>query len=445
MLGPFFLLMSFIFLLFLALDLRGKTLSQENELAQVRQAIQEKNYSLAIDLCLQQLLLDPENFDFNFLLSQAYAFSGQWDKALGLLNHLADRFPHNVDVLIFRARLESWKKNYSAAEVGYKQALEVVPNNLEAMIGLAEIASWQSDFSRSISIYQQVLFQLEEEKSVTKADILFRIGRVYFWSGNYQKAREYLRQALAIDQNNEEYKRILKMAQSRWQDKYEFRYEYQRESFSDGRAAYVDDRLALQVRLPQPGPLVIKANRTKRFDRNDHQLEAEFYPRLWSQSYAYLQMSYSSPAIYFPQYAFTAELYHALSQSWDISAGFRRLGFSEQKVMIYLGSLGRYFGPVLTFLRWYYTPRAGGSDFSWTANLRRYFSTSNYLFLGYGQGSRPFELVTLEDYRVERSWVFFAGADWALFDRLRLQFNFTHRDEGNLKRNLFFLSAGFRW
>ncbi len=406
----------------------------------IRQAIRENSFAQAIQMCRERLRRDPENYDLNFLLGQAYAFSGKWDEALAVFGGLAARFPQNVDVLLMRARVESWRKNYQEAEKGYQRVLEIAPGNVEALTGLAELASWQGDFRRATGIYGQILAYQEGQAPAVRADILFRLGRVYWWSGDYERARDYFRQALRFDPGNKEYQRALRMANPRWKDKYEFRYEHQAESFNDGRASYVDHRFAFQVRLPELGPLVIKANMTRRFSRSDHQFEAEFYPRLWERAYAYLQASYSPKAVHFPEYGFLGELYQSIFNAWDVSVGYRRMGFAAQPVSIYLGSLGYYFGKSIAFFRWYYTPHSRGQDFSWTASLRRYFSDSNFLYVGYGQGSKPFELVTLEDYGVDSSWVIFGGLDWVLFDRLRLQLNYTHRDEGSIVRNLFFFS-----
>lgn len=443
-LGNFILILSFISILY-RLDLLATPVSEETAVAQIRLAIRENKFVQAIEMCQTELRQDPENYDFNFLLSQAYAFSGKWNEALVLLNGLVVRFPQNIDVLLLRARIESWKKNYRRAEAGYKKVLAISPGNLEALTGLAEISSWKGDYNRAIILYEQIAKRQDEQRAAGLADTMFRLGRVHMWSGNYDKAREYFGRAFQLEPENREYSRALKAATPRWQDKYEVRYERQIESFSDGRSDYVDDRLAVQVRLRQPGPLILKADRTKRFKRQDYQMEMEFYPRLWDRAYAYLNASYSPKAIHFPEYSFLAEVYQAIFSAWDVSLGFRKMGFAFNPVDLYIGSLGFYFGNQIAFFRWYYAPDSEGHDFSWTVNFRRYFSATNYLYIGYGQGSRPFDIVTLEDYEVGSCHIFFAGLDWVLWERLRLQANYTHRDEGQLNRNLFFLSAGFRW
>jgi len=426
------------------LSLFGWPALEDRRVEDIRRAIRENRFGQAIKMCQAELRRDPESYDFTFLLGQAYAYSGKWDEALVLLAGLTARFPQNTDVLLLRARVESWKRNYRVAEAGYKKVLAISPGNLEALTGLAEVSSWKGDYRQAIVLYEQIA-ERQKGQPAALADTLFRLGRVHMWNGNYDKAREYYLRAIQLEPENEDYNRALKIATPRWQDRYEFRFERQNESFSDGRPDYVDDRLALQVRLHRPGPLILKVDRTERFKREDYQMEMEFYPRLWGRAYAYLNASYSPKAVHFPEYSFLAEVYQGFFSAWDVSLGYRRMGFVSNPVSLYIGSLGYYFGNQIAFLRWYYAPDSEGQDFSWTVSLRRYFSATNYLYLGYGQGSKPFDIITLEDYTVGSCRIFFAGLDWVLWERLRLQVNYTHRDERQLRRNLLFLSAGFRW
>ncbi len=413
---------------------------QDSAQDEALRALRANDFESAIRICLARLQSDPDNYDLNFLLSRGYAYAGKWTEALGLLNTLARSHPGNTDVLLFRARVESWKKNYSEAERGYREVLDLHPGDVEALIGLAEVASWQGRYAEAISTYDQACAQ-----DPANPDIHFRIGRVYRWSGNYDKARQSFRAALKLDPQNSDYKRALKTATPRFQDKIEFRYEHQVENFSDGRGSYLDQRLALRLRLMPLGPLVLKANQTTRFDERDQQLEVEFYPRLWTKAYAYIDVAISSNALYYPESSYLAEIYQGLLSSVEISLGYRRMNFAAAPVSIYHGSVGYYAGRYYPYIRWYYTPGERGNVFSWTVNLRRYFSEVSYLYIGYGRGSRPFDIVTDEDLLVEQSSVFLAGFDWYVLDRIKLQFVYSLRDEGDLRRNTFFLGTGYRW
>jgi hypothetical protein len=79
------------------------------------------------------------------------------------------------------------------------------------------------------------------------------------------------------------------------------------------------------------------------------------------------------------------------------------------------------------------------------ASLRRYFSEENYLAIGYGQGSTPADIVTLEDFLVGQSHVFLVGLNCHVFQRIRLQLYFTMNHGGGIQRNTPFLGTGYRW
>jgi len=433
----------FLLILFLSSSLGGSAFFTGGQMdigEKASAAIKSKDFSTAIALCLEGLRQNHADYELNFLLGRAYAFSKRYDKALQVLEELALAHPENTDILLFGARVNAWKHDYKAAEKGFNEVLRLNPGNSEALIGLAEIASWQSRYAEALAFYEQV-----RERDPANADIYFRIGRVYLWDGNYDKARANFEKARSLDPQNREVQRALKMATPRIRDQNELRTEYQTESFSDARKDYVDQRLAFQFKLSTVGPLILKANTTARYSGRDFQYGFEFYPRLWSRAYAFVDAAYSPEALYYPRTCYLAEVYQGISSSWDASLGYRRMNFAEQSVNVLLGSVGRYFGQYIAFFRWYYTPNGEGETLSWTVNLRRYFTDSSYIYAAYGRGSRPFDIVSIEDYSVTRSWVFFSGLDWTVRQRIRIQVNYVYRNEGELRRNLLFIGAGYRW
>ncbi|OGD31319.1 MAG: hypothetical protein A2V45_08315 [Candidatus Aminicenantes bacterium RBG_19FT_COMBO_58_17] len=401
-------------------------------------AMKTGDYETAVRLCLVGLRQNHADYELNFLLGRAYAFSGRWDEALRVLNDLALTHPENTDVLLFQARVEAWKGDYRAAEKGYREVLGLIPENTEALIGLAEVASWQGDYAAALAIYEQVV-----AKEPANADIHFRIGRVYLWQGSFVQAEDRFQSALRLDPQNEEFKRALHKTRPRLHEKFELRYELQTDNFSDGRSRYLDQNIALQMSIfKDMGPLVLKYNQTDRAGGKDLRYCLEFYPRLWKRAYGAIDLSYSPRGVYYPETAYLFEAYQAVFASAEISLGIRRMNFAWERVSQYLGSLGYYFGNCLASWRWYYSP---GEPFSWLANLRRYFSADSFVFIGCGQGIRTEDMVTWEDYRADQGWVTQAGFNWYFLRKIRLQAYFSLGDEGAARRNTLFVSTGYRW
>ncbi len=431
-----------VFCLFLLLGQGEMTAIELSAKEKAFQALKEQDYTTAITICQDRLASDPDNYGFNFILVQAYAYSGQRDKALDLLEKMLVTCPENLDLLLFRSRVQSWNRDFDRAESGYEKVLGADPENIEAMTGLAEITSWKNEYGDAILKYRRIL-----QKDPDNADIYFRIGRVYQWEGNYQKAKENFRKAVQFDPEDENFRQALKNAHPVFNKNYELRYQYMNEGFSDGRDNYIDHFLYFSIRVsPAIGTFQLKFNQTDRLTQRDVQYGFEFYPHLWHKAYGCIDFSYSPEAVHFPRTSYLFELYQALPPSIEVSLGYRRMNFEDRGVSLYLGSVGYYVGNYYPFLRWYYAPEDNGAGFSWIMNVRRYFSDDSYVALGYGQGSRPFEIATIEDISVTKSWIFLAEWEWHFFRSVRLKVQFLHRsEEAGPSRNSIFVATGYRW
>jgi len=405
-------------------------------------ALKTKNYITAINICLSQLKSNPRDYDFNLILSRAYAFSGQWEKALILLNKMLAFYPDNKEVLLTQARINTWKKNYDQAESKYQQVLTLEPDNIEALKGIAEVAFLTKDLKRAASLYQMIL-----SREANQPDVYYRLGLISESKKDYAQAKEYFRKALELDPLNKNYilalkrtRQVVKGAMAIW-------YQFRIENFSDQRNNYLNHRLTLKFKVPSNlATIFLSCDKIKRFNEWDTQYEIELYPRLWKKAYAFLDLRYSPRAIYYPQTSYAGEIYQSFLSRAEISAGYRRMNFSLKPVSIYLSSVGYYFGNYYSYLRLYYIPDEFEKSFSWVVNLRRYISDESYFFIGYGQGSKPFEIITFEDMLITQSRIFLIGFDYYFFRKIKLQLFFSHRSQNNgLKRNVFFAILGYSW
>jgi YaiO family outer membrane protein len=415
--------------------------SQQDPREKAAAAIRARDYESAIKLCLAGLEQNPADYEFNFQLARAYAQTGRLDKAQEILAELSRAHPENTDVLLLRARIDAWEKNYASAEKGYQAVLTLDDGNPEAETGLAELASWQGDPAKAISLYDQVL-----GREPGNADIHYRVGRLYLRQGNFALAEKSMREAHRLDPENEEYRLGLRQAKPGLQQKFELRYEHQTDGFSDGRSPYVEENLALQARLSgNMGPLVLKYSRAKRFGRDDYRFGLEHYPTLWKRAYGYVDLSYAPRADLYPSWSALLEVYQGLLAAAEISLGYRRQQFNALAASQLLGSMGYYLGNYYACFRWYVSGREAGDRFSWILNLRRYFTQTSYIFAGVGQGARSKEILTLDDWRAKARSILQAGFNWYFFDRLRLQLVFVSGAEGPLHRNTLYLCTGYRW
>jgi YaiO family outer membrane protein len=405
-------------------------------------ALEGEDYRTAIAICRSELASDPDHYEFGFILSRAYAFSGEWNQALEVLARMLTSYPDNADLILLQSRIQAWEGRYEEADAGFRAVLANDPENKEALIGRAEIASWKNDFSDAREKYREALGLAPDDPVLH-----YRIGRVYLWAGNYSEARRYFGKACELDPDNIEYKRALKVARPEFMNDYELRVQCQNEDFSDDRGSYTGQQAVFSIKVsPRFGSVHLKYDRTRRYGEQDTQFGIELYPHLWKKAYGYIDCSFSPDAIHYPNTSFLFEVYQSFFHASEVSLGYRRMNFASGAVSVYLGSFGYYLGSFYPFLRWYYTPEDEGRSFSWTVNVRRYFTKDSYLALGYGQGSRPFDIITIEDILIRESRIFLAEWNWFFLKRIRLRVQFTHRNEKDgPTRNAIFVATGYRW
>src|SRR3990170_2432324 len=92
----------------------GWAAGQEDFREKAAAAIKSGDYEGTVRLCLEGLRQNHTDYELNFLLGRAYAFSKRYDEALQVLDDLALAHPENTDVLLFRARVNAWKHDYKA-------------------------------------------------------------------------------------------------------------------------------------------------------------------------------------------------------------------------------------------------------------------------------------------------------------------------------------------
>ncbi len=399
-------------------------------------------YAAVIAACETQLGAAPGDYEFRFLLARACAFSDRWDKALGVLDSLLAENPKNTDVLIFQSRIRLWKKEYDKAEAGWRRVLDIRPNDVEALTGLGDLAFTREDLSGALTFYQHII-QIAPESAAG----YFGSSRVFKARGEFQQARAAMQKVMALDPKNQDYKNAWNTAALPVPNQFGFRYQYRIERFADDRDDYLNNQLLFHFKVPKSlGSLIAKYNHTRRFGRSDTQIGLEIYPKLWKKSYAYIDFGYSPRALHYPETTILAEVFFSLIPSTEMSVGFWNMNFTDNRVSLVVGSLGYYFGNYYAVVRGTYNPDPEARSFSWTAQIKRYFTDQNYLYLGYGRGSRPYEIITLQDALIRSSWQFMAGLAWHFFDVIRLEIHFsTIQEEGGPRKDTLAVSPGLRW
>src|SRR5262249_42913742 len=77
------------------------------------------------------------------------------------------------------------------------------------------------------------------------------------------------------------------------------------------------------------GAVIVKYWHAVRFDTHSDQFEIEAYPRIRPGTYLFLLGGFSPDGDLYPSYRAAGDIYQALPWSFEISVGYRRLGFSD--------------------------------------------------------------------------------------------------------------------
>jgi len=145
------------------------------------------------------------------------------------------------------------------------------------------------------------------------------------------------------------------------------------------------------------GTVIARLNFANRFGKQGTQFEMDAYPSIRKGMYAYINAGYSKNSL-FPLTRFGFELYQKLPKGFEISGGFRYLNFDSisalkfdsSAVIIFTGSIGKYYGNYWFSVRPYLTPGKQGLSKSVSLSIRKYFSRpENYLSLAMGTGYSP--------------------------------------------------------
>lgn len=158
-------------------------------------------------------------------------------------------------------------------------------------------------------------------------------------------------------------------------------YDHYGDDLEDWQKMYVEYR-----RITSVGPIIGRLNVGHRFDITDYQGEIDFWPEFNENWYGYFNIGVSGGDL-FPEFRAGAELYRAMTNGFESSLGFRYLKFSEDDVIIFTGSIGKYVGNWLLIGRPYFTPQDSGVSSSFTILARRYLGnpdTFASLLAGFG-------------------------------------------------------------
>jgi len=222
-------------------------------------------------------------------------------------------------------------------------------------------------------------------------------------------------------------------------------FQYGFEDFTASRATWQTWTGRVERRWAS-GSLAFEAEDATRFSLWDQAATLDGYRTLWRRAYGNLRVSVAPGAQVLPRSDVTAEVYQGLAGAWEVSAGYRRMGYAGHGVDLWGASLGKYVGNWYLVARATAVPQSGKLGGGASLLVRRYFATADdYVDLSGGAGS---EVATLAADSVTVSATRYLAADWQHFvtPRLGLTLGATwNAQQGIPNRRGLMLGVLYRW
>jgi YaiO family outer membrane protein len=345
------------------------------------------------------------------------------------------------DDVIGRARAAAAAGRRTEGLALLEQHLTTSPRDVDARLVYGLMLSWDGRYDEARAQLEAVLAQTPDY-----LDARVALMHVEWWSGRAGAARELARVVLSRDAGNTE-ARLVQQRLDAQSTPWTASAWVTRDIFDKDRDPWTETAITVGWQAPV-GSMLVRGSQANRFDLQDRQIELEFYPTLRAGTYAFAGIGIGVDERLYPEHRFAFDLYQSLGRGFEVSGGFRRLGFDDP-THIYVGTLVKYVG------NWMYTGKVflvpdstTSNSWSYHGNVRRYFGAASASFLegGYMHGlSRDEPRGRGDLVRVDADSVR-GQADIALNSRLHLSMTAgTSRQERALRDPLWqtTLGAGF--
>ncbi len=328
------------------------------------------------------------------LLSMArkYAYSDKKPDARNLCRLILSRDSTYWDAAVLIGRTYIWDNKYDSARIVLNKIIGQRPGYYDAIDARIDAEIFSDNYPEAIK-YADIALSYHPNDDT----FLFKKARALNKSGNSKEASTILNKILGLNPSDQKSKSLLSAIRlEKMVNKLTLNYWIY--VFNDN-APWSFASAAIGHKTTKLGTITLRYNYAGRFGNEGHQIELDAYPAIAKGIYMYFSTAISNKKN-FPYSRLSMEPYFKLPASFEMSVGFRYLNFDDDKiitfgddkVLIYTGSIGKYWGDYWFSLKPYLTP--GKDAWSQSANLtiRRYLNgADNYLSLILGTGISPDE------------------------------------------------------
>ncbi|MBF9254524.1 YaiO family outer membrane beta-barrel protein [Pontibacter sp. 172403-2] len=348
----------------------------------------------ALCLCLSFLLFSgalqaqvpAAKADSLFRQAQELAYKGRYKYSRQLGRQVLQAIPAYTDATLLIARTYAWEQQYDSARVLLQPLLQKSPARQEALLLLADIELWSHAPEKALSYSNSGL-----AAAPAAVPFLLRKARALYAIEEYEDAATTLDMLLKQEPENKDALKIKAQVQQALRVDI-LKASYQVTAFDQHTDAW--HLGALEYTHQTSGSKYLaRVSYAQRYGDKSLQGELDAYPQLSRNTYAYLNIGASDKKL-FPSYRTGAELYHVFPHVIEASLGARGLFFPDETVVLYTGSVGKYFPKKWLNFRSFLQRTNNEWQTTGILQLRQYLkSEEDYLTLVLGKGSVPSEQV----------------------------------------------------
>ena len=226
--------------------------------------------------------------------------------ALEMLERRLKQQPEDSDARVLHGIILSWEGRYDEARTDLEAVLAGHRDHGDALPALINVELWSGHPERAETLARGALRRRPNEPTLMLAQ-----ARALKALGREREAPATLNRLLEFDPGN---RQAAGMRESMGEALHplEVSFTHTSEWFNDGRTPWREEQVAIKGRTPA-GALISRFSRADGYGRHSQQAEIDFYPRIRSGTYAYVNLGYSPDATLYPRYRFGTDLHQSLT------------------------------------------------------------------------------------------------------------------------------------
>ncbi|MRT93183.1 YaiO family outer membrane beta-barrel protein [Ancylomarina sp. 16SWW S1-10-2] len=345
------------------------------------------------------------NTDSIFNSAILNAQSGKYEKALNEASAVLEIFPDRYDVMVFSANVNAWKGDYTKALTYIKKAYVLNKNNTELYDSWLNILLWSKNYQELIKTAELA----EQNKYPNEYNLVLKKAIAYKSLAKYNEGVNLIENH-NIYLDSIKLKAVYNEMQMRNRNRaISFYYSIDfidQNGVKPQHLAYIDYAFKIGRHT-----LIPRLNFANRFDKNDFQIEADYYHLFKNGHYLYTNYGLGINKELFPEQKAGLEYYVPFLKSYESSLGGRYFYSKNSETFMLTGHISKYYHNFWFSFRPFYVFNETKNALTTVFNTRYYsLNPINYWGVELTYGNSPDErylvaespdIYTLTNYRIK--------------------------------------------